>query len=114
MPREIAILSRTDHDVAAVAQAARAVRGVTGVRTIDGGAAVQVTAPGGEPVLTVYRARRLATEGEVARLLPEAPAVPLPTWWCDAVAPFGDAGDVGVRVALELALALDAVCVVAD
>ena len=38
----------------------------------------------------------------------------MPTWWSDAYAPWGDEGEAGVSIALRLALALEAVCVVAD
>lgn len=114
MPREITILSRGDHDLFSLAEAAEAIRGAAAVREIDGGSALQVTTATGVPVLTVYPPRLMPTAGEVARLLPDAPAVDLPTWWCDAVAPLGDEGEIGVRVALQLAVGMGAVCVVAD
>jgi hypothetical protein len=84
------------------------------VREIDGGTAVQVLREDGVSILTVYAPRRVSTLGEVRRLLPDAPEVALPTWWTDAYAPWGDAGDDGVSIALRLALAQDAVCLVED
>lgn len=114
MPREITILSPADHGLAALAEAAEGIDGASEVREIDGGRALQVITAQGATLLTVYRARILGTEGEVARLLPDAPEVALPTWWCDAAAPLGPEGEAGVSIALRLALALDAVCVVSD
>ncbi|MCU1528451.1 MAG: hypothetical protein JWP75_2214 [Frondihabitans sp.] len=114
MPREITILSQTPHDLYGLAAAAEGIVGASGVREIDGGAAVQVLSPTGESLLTVYPARLLTTEGEVERLLPNAPVVNLPTYWSDAVAPWGTVGDAGVSIALRLALRLEAVCVVED
>ena len=58
--------------------------------------------------------RRLDVEGEVERLLPDPPTVRLPVFWIDAVAPLDESGEEGVGVALRLALALDATCIVED
>jgi hypothetical protein len=114
MPREITILSPTSHDLYALARAAEGIVGADSVREIDDGVAVQVLSPAGGSLLTVYVPRRVVTPGEVERLLPDAPAVALPTWWSDAYAPWGDEGEAGVSIALRLALALDAVCLVDD
>lgn len=114
MPREITILSRDQFDLTAVADAAEGIGDAVEVREIDSGAAVQVLSGDGEALLTLYRPRMLTSEGEVARLLPDAPEVALPTWWSDAFSPLGATGEAGVSIALRLALALDAVCVVAD
>jgi hypothetical protein len=114
MPREITILARGPHDLYAVAAAAEGIDGASEVREIDEGAAVQVLDGAGESLLTVYLPRLLNTPGEVERLLPDAPKVELPTYWSDAVAPWGDRGEAGVSIALRLALRLEAVCVVED
>jgi hypothetical protein len=114
VPRDITILSPTVPDALDLATAARAVDESYGVREIDEGDALQVFAEGGEPLLTVWGARELATAGEVERLLPHPPEVRLPVFWVDAVAPLTEAGEAGVSVALRLALGLDATCIVED
>ena len=114
MPREITILSPVDFGLTAVATASEGFGGAVEVREIDAGAALQVMAGDGAVLLTVYRPLLLKSAGEVARLLPDAPDVALPIWWSDAFSPFGSSGEAGVSIALRVALALDAVCVVAD
>lgn len=114
MPREITILSRTPHDLHAIADAAEGIGGADSVRQIDGGAGVQVVDAGGRDLLTVYSPRLLRTPGEIERLLPTAALVELPAYWSDAYAPLDALGDAGVSIALRLALALEAVCVVED
>ncbi|GAA4265433.1 hypothetical protein [Frondihabitans peucedani] len=114
MPREITILSSTAHDLYAVAHAAEGIEGAASVREIDEGAAVQVLSEDGVDLLTVYAPRRIGTVGEVRRLLPNAPELALPTWWTDAYAPWSEEGEAGVSIALRLALAQDAVCLVED
>jgi len=114
VPREITILSPGEPDALDLAVAARGVDDAFGVREIDGGDALQVFDASGSSVLTVYGARRLDVEGEIERLLPDPPAVRLPVFWIDAVAPLDDVGERGVGVALRLALALDATCIVED
>ena len=102
------------YDQLDLATAAHAVDGSLGVREIDGGQALQVYAAGGASVLTVYQATELSESGEVTRLLPDPPTVGLPVFWIDAVAPLGDEGEVGVSIALRLALGLEAACIVED
>ncbi|KQO82427.1 MULTISPECIES: hypothetical protein [unclassified Frigoribacterium] len=114
MPRDITILSPQAPDGLDLATAARAIDESYGVRPIDGATAHQVFARGGRALLTVYGAQELATVGEIERLLPDPPEVRLPVFWIDASAPLGDDGEAGVSVALRLALALDAVCIVED
>lgn len=114
MPREITILSQVPHDLYALAEAAEGIAGAGEVRQIEGGAAAQVLTADGAGLLTVYAPRVLRTAGEIERLLPGAPDVELPAYWCDAYAPWGDDGDAGVSIALRLALGIDAVCVVED
>ncbi|GAA4687032.1 hypothetical protein [Frondihabitans cladoniiphilus] len=114
MPREITMLSPTEHDLQALADAAEGVGRASEVREIDGGAALQVVTPDGVTLLTVYRPRLISTPGEVERLLPSAPAVQVPVWWTDAVAPLDAEGETGVSIALRLALRRDAVCLVED
>ena len=114
MPRDITILSPEEPDALDLAVAARAVDESLGVREIDAGDALQVFDASGEQLLTVYGARRLDVPGEVERLLPAPPSPALPVFWIDAVAPLDDRGDMGVSVALRLALGLDAACVVED
>lgn len=114
MPREITILSSRPHDLAGLARAAEGVADATEVREIDGGEALQVLDSSGTALVTVWTSRMLATDGEIERLLVDAPTVALPTWWSDAVAPLDDDGEAGVSIALRLALALDAVCLIDD
>jgi len=114
VPRDITILSPTVPDALDLATAARAVDDSYGVREIDGGEALQVFRAGGDVVLTLYPSRELTVSGEVERLLPDPPEVRLPVFWADAVAPLGDEGELGVSVALRLALGLDATCIVED
>ena len=114
MPRDITILSPHVVDVLDLATAARTVDEALGVREIDGGAALQVFGESGDAVLTLFSSDEVTVPGEIERLLPEPPAVRLPVWWVDAVAPHGDEGEQGVSVALRLALGLEAVCIVED
>lgn len=114
MPREITILAERAPDLEALASAAEGIAGATEVREIEGGAASQVVTLRGEPLLTLYHPRILRTVGEVERLLPSAASVELPVFWCDAYAPWGDAGEAGVSIALRLALGVGATCVVED
>jgi hypothetical protein len=114
VPRDITILSPQAPDGLDLATAARAIDESYGVRPIDGATAHQVFARGGRALLTVYGAQELSTVGEIERLLPDPPEVRLPVFWIDASAPLGDDGDAGVSVALRLALAMDAVCIIED
>lgn len=114
VPREITILSPEAPDGLDLASAAHAVDESYGVRPIDGATAHQVFARGGRALLTVYGAQELNTSGEIERLLTDPPEVRLPVFWVDAIAPLGEDGEAGVSVALRLALALDAVCIVED
>lgn len=114
MPRDITILSPQAPDGLDLATAARAIDESYGVRPIDGATAHQVFARGGRALLTVYGAQELSTVGEIQRLLPDPPEVRLPVFWIDASAPLGDDGEAGVSVALRLALAMDAVCIIED
>jgi hypothetical protein len=114
VPRDITILSPQAPDGLDLATAARAIDESYGVRPIDGATAHQVFARGGRALLTVYGAQELSTVGEIQRLLPDPPEVRLPVFWIDASAPLGDDGDAGVSVALRLALAMDAVCIIED
>jgi hypothetical protein len=114
VPRDITILSPQAPDGLDLATAARAIDESYGVRPIDGATAHQVFARGGRALLTVYGAQELSTVGEIQRLLPDPPEVRLPVFWIDASAPLGDDGEAGVSVALRLALAMDAVCIIED
>jgi len=114
VPRDITILSPHGVDALDLATAARTVDESLGVREIDGGAAFQVFGGSGEAVLTVFGSEQVTVAGEIERLLPDPPALGLPVWWVDAVAPHGAKGEQGVSVALHLALGLDAVCIVED
>ena len=114
MPREIVILSRRQHDLHAVADAAEGIVGAVEVREIDGGQALQVITAEKADLVTLYAPRRIDTAGEVERLLPHAPAISLPVWWTDGLAPLGEEGEAGVSIALRLALRMDAVCLVDD
>jgi hypothetical protein len=114
VPRDVTILSPQAPDGLDLATAARAIDESFGVRPIDGATAHQVFARGGRALLTVYGAQELSTVGEIQRLLPDPPEVRLPVFWIDASAPLGDDGEAGVSVALRLALAMDAVCIIED
>ncbi|WP_413452864.1 hypothetical protein AA0Y32_08545 [Georgenia phoenicis] len=117
MPREIVILSPTPPDLGALLRAGVAVDGGLRVRTLSGGTVHELCrgdGTGATAVLSVYPAEEVLDATEVARLLPDAPPLPQPLWWTEALAPWDEHGQTGLAVAYELASQLGAACVVQD
>lgn len=117
MPREIVVLSPTPPDAAALLRAGAAVNDQLRVRTLYGGAVHELCTgdgTGDDAVLSIWQPNDVGNRAEITRLLPDAPALPDPLWWVEAVAPWGERGAVGVAVAYELAAQLGGACVVQD
>lgn len=123
MPREIVVVSARPPDLQVLLEAGAAVDPQLGLRTMREGAVHQLCRVGqgaqGQDVAVLSVSQPLAVENaaELRRLLPATTAVQglaPPLWWVEALAPWGDAGRVGVRIAQELALRLGGVCVVQD
>lgn len=114
MPREIVLLSPTAPDLHALLSAGAEIDPELGLRTIGGGAVHQICDADERAVLSVLQPRRVENHDEVARLLPDAPPIRVGVWWVDLLAPWGERGDIGVRIASALAARLGAVCVVQD
>ena len=107
MPREIALVSTEPVDLTDVLAAAVGVDYRLGPREILGGWVLQLVDRDDLAVLTVEQSRRLDQTRDVARILGgEVP--PGAVWWTEASAPWGQAGEVGVRVARALAHRLSA------
>lgn len=117
MPREIVILSPVPSDVAILVEAGAAIDDQLGMRTLFSGAVHEFcrdTGDGDRAVLSVSQPLAVDNLDEIGRLLPGAVHLPLPLWWVEAVAPWGEAGRTGVQIAYELAARLGATCVVQD
>ncbi|EYR62296.1 hypothetical protein N866_09835 [Actinotalea ferrariae CF5-4] len=122
MPREIVVVSARAPDLTTLLEAGAAVDPGLGLRTMREGAVHQLCLVGPDgsgdvAVLSVSQPLAVENAAELARLLPGVAGLDhlaAPLWWVEALAPWGDAGRVGVRVAQELALRLGGVCVVQD
>ncbi|PZF63728.1 hypothetical protein DEI81_06410 [Curtobacterium sp. MCBD17_013] len=112
VPRDVTLLSRKPVDLREVAEAIVAHADGWGVRALDDGSVLQVCRDADHPVISVLGVHRVDAASEVERILPDAPPLPVPLWWVDAVAPYGPDGEAGVAAAEEAARALDAVCIV--
>ena len=113
MPREIALVSTEPVDLTDVLAAAVGVDYRLGPREVLGGWAVQLVDREDLAVLTVEQSRRLDQTRDVARILGEE-VPPGPVWWTEASAPWGQAGEPGVRVARALARRMSAQIRVAE
>jgi hypothetical protein len=112
VPRDLTLLCREQVDVRAVAEALVLHEESWGVRALDDGSIMQVCRDADHPVVTVLGVHRVEFSDEVERILPDAPAMPVPLWWADVVTPLGPDGEDGIAAAFEAALELDAVCIV--
>lgn len=117
MPREIVILSPTPPDVGALLRAGMAVDETLRARTLSNGAVSELCqgdGTGDTAVLSVYQPIDVANPDEIARLLPDAPQLPQPLWWIEALVPWDERGTTGVALAYELAAQLGGACLVQD
>jgi hypothetical protein len=112
VPRDVTLLCRSAVEVRDVAEALLLHDDGWGVRALDDGPMMQVCRDATHPVITVLGVRRVDSAAEVARILPDSPAVATPVWWVDTVTPTGPDGESGISAALEAAFDLDAVCIV--
>jgi hypothetical protein len=112
VPRDVTLLCRTPVDVRGIAEALVLREEQWGVRALDDGTIMQVCRDADHPVVTVLGVHRVDHTDEIERILPDAPAMPVPLWWADTVMPFGPDGEDGIAAALEAALDLQAVCIV--
>ena len=112
MPRDLVIVSDAAPDLSAFVVAGADVAPDLRVRTLDGAAVTEIVDRSGTAVLSIGVPELLEAPGEPARLLPATTDDPV--WWTEAWAPWGPAGDVGVRVARAFADAIGGRCVVED
>jgi len=114
MPRELVILSPTRPDVVALITAGAVVDDQLGMRTMFNGGVwqvCQVSAERDDPVLSVNQPFVATSLDEVRRLVPGTHRLEVPLWWLEALAPWGELGAPGVRIAHELAAQLGGTCV---
>ena len=117
MPRELVVLSPIRPDLVALITAGAAVDDQLGMRTMFGGGVWQVCRVGAErddAVLSVSQPSLATSPDEIDRLAPGTHRLELPVWWVEALAPWGELGAPGVRIAHELAALLNGTCVERD
>jgi hypothetical protein len=114
MPRDAVLLSQQSIELRAVVEAAEVVDPSLRVRSLFDRAVLQLLNEAGEPVASIQNSVLLSNLDEVIRLLPDAPRVPVPVWWTEAVLPWDTAGDSGTRVLVELAAREGAALVIED
>ncbi|WP_066522809.1 hypothetical protein [Curtobacterium ammoniigenes] len=112
MPRDVTLLCRGQVDARQVAEALVEHNTAWGIRALDDGSILQVCRDADRPVITVLGVHRVDFSDEIERILPDAPAMPVPVWWADTVTPFDDDGEDGVAAALDAAVTLNALCIV--
>ena len=107
MPREISLVSDEPVTTDLIVDAAAGVDGQLVPRLLFGGWAMQLVDVDDVPVLTIELSRQVDDTYDVERLT--GPLSRLgPFWWTEATAPWGPAGEPGVRIARALGELLDA------
>jgi hypothetical protein len=115
MPRDLIIVSARAPRFEDLVAAARSEDPTLIPVRSSGGAVVRLVGPALAPVLSVQYSLAVHVAEEIERLAPEAVGrVAIPASWTEAWAPWGPEGDVGVRIARELAERCDGVCLVED
>jgi hypothetical protein len=98
MPREIYLVSRDPLTLPVLLEASAQVDGILVPRLLNEGVALQLVDLDDVAVITLDNSRLLAESGDVERI-----TGPLPgsgeLWWTEATAPWGRAGESGVRIA---------------
>lgn len=107
MPREIYLVSTEPMTMVTLVEAAAAVDGQLVPRVLFDGAAVQLVDTTDTAVITVELSRRIEDPCQLELLVGRLP-VNGAVWWTEATAPWDAAGEVGVRIARELAERLGA------
>lgn len=97
MPREIYLVSTEPMTMPALVEAAAAVDGQLVPRALWGGAAVQLVDAADVAVVTVELSRQIEVPYGVELLVGRLPLTG-PVWWTEATAPWGPAGEPGVRI----------------
>ena len=113
MPREISLVSPEPVTTAVLVEAAAGVDGALVPRLLFGGWAVQLVDTRDVAVLTIELSRLVEDPFDIERLTGPL-AHPGPAWWTEATAPWGPAGEPGVRIAQALSELLGARLLVAD
>jgi hypothetical protein len=101
MPREIYLVSTEPMTMAALVEAAVAVDGQLVPRVLFDGAAIQLVDVDDVAVITLELSRRIEDPYQLELLVGRLPLTGA-VWWTEATAPWGRAGEAGVRVAREL------------
>lgn len=114
MPRDAVLLSQQSIELRAIVEAAEVIDPTLRVRSLFDRAVLQLLNEAGEPVASIQNSVLLSNLDEVVRLLPDAPSVPVPVWWTEAVLPWGTPGESGTRVLVELAARVGAALVIED
>lgn len=107
MPRDISLVSTEPLTMPALVEAAVAVDGQLVPRVLFDGAAIQLVDSDDVAVITLELSRLIEDPYQVELIVGRLPLTG-PVWWTEATAPWGRAGDPGVRVARELAERLGA------
>ena len=98
MPREIYLLSRQPLTLPVLLDACARVDGTLVPRLLNEGVALQLVDQDDVAVITLDNSRLLADPSDAERI-----TGPLPSsgelWWTEATAPWGRAGEPGVRIA---------------
>lgn len=118
MPRDLLIVSQRPLTWQHFLDAGAAVAPSLGMRTVSDGAVLQLLASdgpaAGSAVLTMATPTEVTHLDDLARLVPAASRLSTPCWFVELWAPWGEHGDAGVEIAMRLATAEGAVCVVED
>lgn len=102
MPREIYLVSTEPVNLASLVEAGVDIDGRLVPRLLNRGVAIQLVDLDDVAVLTLDRSRLLSDAFDAERIVGALPATG-ELWWTDATAPWGRAGETGVRIARALA-----------
>ena len=113
MPRDMFLVSTEPMTMPALVEAAVAVDGLLVPRVLFDGGAIQLVDTDDVAVITLELSRRIADPYQVELLVGRLPLTGS-VWWTEATAPWGPAGEAGVRVGRELAERLGARITIED
>jgi len=101
MPREMYLVSTEPMTMPALVEAATAVDGQLVPRVLFEGAAIQLVDTADVAVITLELSRLIEDPCQLELMVGRLPLTGA-VWWIEASAPWGPAGEIGVRIAREL------------